>query len=227
MTSIAREPAAPPPLAVHRRHRRGRHRGLDARPHAGSIADAEIVFGGKRHLGLAAPLIRGAARPWPSPFDARRRGGAGRSRPPGLRARLGRSVPLRRRRDPRAARRPARNARGAGAVGFQPRRGAPRLGAAGDDARSRSHGRALDLIRPHLHPGARILALTSDGEGPAALARLLADIGFGASRTDRARSARRPRERVRATTRRQLRPRRRRRAQHRRHRGRGRRRTRA
>jgi precorrin-6Y C5,15-methyltransferase (decarboxylating) len=44
------------------------------------------------------------------------------------------------------------------------------------------HGRALDRIRPHLHPGARVLALTSDSEGPAALARLLAETGFGASR---------------------------------------------
>ena len=35
----------------------------------GLISAAEIVFGGRRHLGLAAPLIRGAARPWPSPFD--------------------------------------------------------------------------------------------------------------------------------------------------------------
>jgi precorrin-6Y C5,15-methyltransferase (decarboxylating) len=40
------------------------------------------------------------------------------------------------------------------------------------------HGRALDRIRPHLHPGARILALTSDSDGPAALARLLTEIGF-------------------------------------------------
>jgi precorrin-6Y C5,15-methyltransferase (decarboxylating) len=31
------------------------------------------------------------------------------------------------------------------------------------------HGRELDRIRPHLHPGARVLALTSDSEGPAAL----------------------------------------------------------
>jgi len=36
----------------------------------GLIGAAEIVFGGRRHLGLAAPLIRGATRPWPSPFDA-------------------------------------------------------------------------------------------------------------------------------------------------------------
>ncbi len=35
----------------------------------GLIEAAEIVFGGRRHLGLSAPLIRGAARPWPSPFD--------------------------------------------------------------------------------------------------------------------------------------------------------------
>ena len=35
----------------------------------GLVGDAEIVFGGKRHLALAAALIRGAARPWPSPFE--------------------------------------------------------------------------------------------------------------------------------------------------------------
>src|SRR5262249_8822804 len=30
---------------------------------------AEMVFGGQRHLVLAAPLIRGVARPWRSPFE--------------------------------------------------------------------------------------------------------------------------------------------------------------
>jgi precorrin-6Y C5,15-methyltransferase (decarboxylating) len=44
------------------------------------------------------------------------------------------------------------------------------------------HGRALDRIRPHLHPGARVLALTSDRDGPAALARLLSEAGFCHSR---------------------------------------------
>src|SRR5947209_11574247 len=33
------------------------------------VGEAEIVFGGKRHLALAARLIRGATRPWPSPFE--------------------------------------------------------------------------------------------------------------------------------------------------------------
>lgn len=44
------------------------------------------------------------------------------------------------------------------------------------------HGRAQDRIRPHLHPGAHLLALTSDADGPAALASLLTSTGFGASR---------------------------------------------
>ena len=35
----------------------------------GLVSGAEIVFGGKRHLALAAALIRGAGRPWPSPFE--------------------------------------------------------------------------------------------------------------------------------------------------------------
>ncbi|MGB6652541.1 MAG: cobalamin biosynthesis bifunctional protein CbiET, partial [Xanthobacteraceae bacterium] len=32
----------------------------------GLIAADEIVFGGRRQLSLAAPLIRDASRPWPS-----------------------------------------------------------------------------------------------------------------------------------------------------------------
>ena len=62
------------------------------------------------------------------------------------------------------------------------------------------HGRTLDLVRPHLQPGARILALTSDGEGAAALAKLLTDIGFGASRLTVLEALGGPREQIRATT---------------------------
>ncbi|MGO7874160.1 cobalamin biosynthesis bifunctional protein CbiET, partial [Rhizobium leguminosarum] len=43
------------------------------------------------------------------------------------------------------------------------------------------HGRPIELIRPHLHPGRRILALTSDEEGPGDLAALLTAAGFGQS----------------------------------------------
>jgi precorrin-6B C5,15-methyltransferase / cobalt-precorrin-6B C5,C15-methyltransferase len=62
------------------------------------------------------------------------------------------------------------------------------------------HGRALDLVRPHLAPGARVLALTSDGEGPAALARLLAQAGFGPSRLTVLEALGGPRERVRTAS---------------------------
>lgn len=44
------------------------------------------------------------------------------------------------------------------------------------------HGRPIDLIRPHLHPGRRIIALTSDEKGPSALAALLIAAGFGQSK---------------------------------------------
>jgi precorrin-6Y C5,15-methyltransferase (decarboxylating) len=62
------------------------------------------------------------------------------------------------------------------------------------------HGRTLDLIRPHLQPGARILALTSDGDGPAAVAKLLAETGFGASRLTILEALGGSHERIRATT---------------------------
>src|SRR4029077_17317373 len=62
------------------------------------------------------------------------------------------------------------------------------------------HGRELDLVRPHLQPGAHILALTSDGEGPAMLARLLAETGFAASRLTVLEALGGPRERIRTST---------------------------
>ena len=60
------------------------------------------------------------------------------------------------------------------------------------------HGRPLDLVRPHLHPGARILALTSDGEGPRRLAALLRETGFGSSKLTVLEALGGPRERIRA-----------------------------
>ena len=108
----------------------------------GLVSGADIVFGGARHLALAAPLIRGEAKPWPSPFS---RGVdevlAARGRQ-GLRARLGRSVLLWRRLgagEPRLAR---GDAGGAGAVVVQPGGGAARLGAARHRARLAAWPRA-------------------------------------------------------------------------------------
>jgi len=165
----------------------------------GLIGDAEIVFGGRRHLGLAAALIRGAARPWPSPFDGaaeevlRYRGrqvcvlASGDPFQYGVGAVLARHIDAR-----EMLVVPAASAFSLAAA---------RLGWSLPEAVSISvHGRTLDLVRPHLQPHARILALTSDGEGPAALAKLLAETSFGASRLTILEALGGPRERIRATT---------------------------
>jgi precorrin-6B C5,15-methyltransferase / cobalt-precorrin-6B C5,C15-methyltransferase len=147
----------------------------------GLIENAEFVFGGRRHLALAASLIRGVARPWPSPFDRateevlRHRGrqvcvlASGDPFHYGVGAVLARHIDAR-----EMVVVPAASAFSLAAA---------RLGWSLPDSVLLSlHGRALDLIRPHLQPGARILTLTSDGEAPTALAALLTETGFGASR---------------------------------------------
>jgi precorrin-6B C5,15-methyltransferase / cobalt-precorrin-6B C5,C15-methyltransferase len=172
--------------------------GLSAAAHR-LIGAADIVFGGRRHLMLAAPLIRGAARPWPSPFD-----GAAAE----VLAHRGRQVCVLASGDPFHY--------GVGAVLAQridaremtvlPAPSAFSLAAARlgwslpATVLLSVHGRSLDLVRPHLQPGARILALTSDGGGPAALAKLLADTGFGGSRLTVLEALGGPRENIRATT---------------------------
>lgn len=165
----------------------------------GLIGDAEIVFGGRRHLGLAAPLIRGATQAWPSPFDGaanevlRHRGhpvcvlATGDPFYYGVGAVLARYVDAR-----EMVVVPAPSAFSLTAA---------RLGWSLPQAVLLSlHGRNLDLIRPHLQPGARIIALTSDGAGPATLAKLLTQSGFGASRLIILEALGGPCERVQSTT---------------------------
>ena len=147
----------------------------------GLIGAAEIVFGGRRHLGLAAPLIRGAARPWPSPFDAAadevlpHRGrqvcvlASGDPFHYGVGSVLARHIDAR---EMTVVPAPSAFSLAAARLGWS----------LPETALLSLHGRTLDLVRPHLHPGARILALTSDGEGPAALARLLTRNGFRRAR---------------------------------------------
>jgi precorrin-6Y C5,15-methyltransferase (decarboxylating) len=163
----------------------------------GLIADAEIVFGGKRHLELAGAIIRGAVRPWPSPFDqAVSEVVAQRGRPVCVLASgdpffYGVGTLLARHVDP------SETLVVPGPSSFS--LAAARLGWPLAETMLLSlHGRPLDLIRPHLHPGARILALTSDGGGPQALATLLAESGFGGSRLTVLEALGGPRERIRA-----------------------------
>jgi len=162
----------------------------------GLISAAEIVFGGKRHLALAGALIRGAARPWPSPFD--------RAVEEVL-AYRGRQVCVLASGDPYLY--------GVGSLlachvdaletVVIPAPSAFSLAAARlgwplpDVAQVSLHGRAIDRIRPHLQPGAKVLALTSDADGPAALAQLLAAGGFGDSKLTILEALGGPRERVR------------------------------
>lgn len=167
------------------------------------VQRAEIVFGGRRHLALAAPLIRGAARPWPSPFEGavkevlEHRGRAvcvlasGDPYLYGIGSLLARHV------DPREVQAlPAPSAFSLAAARL--------CWALADTAQLSLHARALDLVRPHLQPGARVLALTSDGQAPAALARLLTSAGFGASRLTVLEALGGPRERIRSTSAAQL-----------------------
>ena len=163
------------------------------------IANAEIVFGGRRHLALAQSLIAGEARAWPTPFDTAMRE---------VVARRGRKVCVLASGDPFLH-----------SVGVTLARHVPvdemivvpapsafslaasRLGWALQDAETVSlHGHAIDLIRPLLQPKRRVLALTSDGDGPKAVAALLAGLGFGRSKLTVLEALGGPDERVRSAT---------------------------
>ena len=152
--------------------------GATARRH---VAGAEVVFGGRRHLGLAAPLIRGEARQWASPFD---------SAMDAVVALRGRAVCVLASGDPFLHGVGATLARRIGpdemAVVPAPSAfslAAARLGWPLQETETISlHGRPIEPIRPLLHPGTRVLALTSDGAAPARIAALLVADGFGPSR---------------------------------------------
>jgi precorrin-6B C5,15-methyltransferase / cobalt-precorrin-6B C5,C15-methyltransferase len=165
----------------------------------GLVSAAEIVFGGRRHLSLAAPLIRGVARPWPSPFDGAadevlsHRGrqvcvlASGDPFHYGIGAVLARKIDAR---EMTVVPVPSAFSLAAARLGWS----LPQT------VLLSVHGRTLDLVRPHLQPGARILALTSDGGEPRAVAEMLRQTGFGASRLTVLEALGGPRERVRTIT---------------------------
>ncbi|HEV7415608.1 MAG TPA: precorrin-6y C5,15-methyltransferase (decarboxylating) subunit CbiE [Tianweitania sediminis] len=145
------------------------------------IAQAEIVMGGRRHLALAQDLVTGETRSWPEPFDPSMAE---------LVALQGRRVCVLASGDPFLFGVGATIARVIDAEEIEVlpapssfSLAAARMGWALQDIEIVSlHGRQVHLIRPMLHPGRRILALTSDGAAPGIIAGLLAEIGFGASR---------------------------------------------
>jgi len=163
------------------------------------IASAELVVGGKRHLTLAGGLIRGRTLSWPSPIgEAMPEIEKHRGRPVvvlasgdpfhyGIGDLLLRSIPA-----TETLCLPHSSAFSLAAS---------RLGwSLQDVALTSLHGRALEGIVRHLQPGARILALSWDGETPAKLARLLNERGMGDSSLTVLEAMGGPHERVRRAT---------------------------
>jgi precorrin-6Y C5,15-methyltransferase (decarboxylating) len=145
-----------------------------------AIAKAELVFGGHRHIALAASVTNGRAILWPTPFDVEMtavRAARGRktcvlaSGDPslfGVGATLARHVPPE---EMVVLPSPSAFSLAAARLGWP----------LGEVETISLHGRARDRLRPLLHPGARILALTSDADDPIQIAALLSEAGFGTS----------------------------------------------
>lgn len=162
------------------------------------IAAAEVVFGGTRHLELVKGLSFAEQRKWQTPFEtsieevARLRGrkkvcvlASGDPFHFGVGATLARRIP--------AVEMLVVPAPSSFTLA------ASRMGWALQDVSTLSlHGRPIDLIRPHLHPGRKILALTSDENGPRDVARLMTDSGFGESQLTVLEALDGPAERVRS-----------------------------
>ncbi len=144
------------------------------------LSDAELVVGGKRHLGLAGELIRGQRMSWPSPIgEAVPEIEKHRGRPVAVLASgdpyhygvgdlLMRAIPAA---ETLCLPQPSAFSLAAGRLGWSLQ----------DVALVSLHGRALEGIVRYLQPGARILALSWDGETPAKLAALLCARGLGES----------------------------------------------
>ncbi|MFC0409351.1 precorrin-6y C5,15-methyltransferase (decarboxylating) subunit CbiE [Roseomonas elaeocarpi] len=163
------------------------------------LGAAAHVFGGARHLALAAPLIRGTAHPWPSPMRD------------GYRAILehrGEAVVVLASGDPFCfgVGSALRALVGDGEMLCLPAPSAfslarARLGWAMQEVAELSFcGRPIEAMRPRLQPGARLLCLSADAATPAQVAAYLRAEGFGASRLILLEALGAARERVRDIT---------------------------
>jgi len=162
------------------------------------LAGAELVAGGRRHLALVASLGKPALE-WETPFAASI---------PKLLTHRGRRVVALCSGDPFWY--------GAGAVIAEAIAApeivavpapstfswvAARLGWRLEETITLGlHARPVELLRPHLRNGARLIVLARDGAASAQIAAYLSDVGFGPSRLTILEALGGPRERVRVTT---------------------------
>ena len=156
--------------------------GLDGLPPAARplLDEAEILLGGERHLAMLSDDGREKI-PWPTPLLAIVER---------LRSLRGRKVCVLATGDPQWFGIGSTLARvfSADEMRVVPGRSAFSLAAArlgwplDAVACLTLHGRPLELLKAALHPGARILALAHDRTTPAAVADLLVQAGFGASK---------------------------------------------
>ncbi|KQP61204.1 MULTISPECIES: bifunctional cobalt-precorrin-7 (C(5))-methyltransferase/cobalt-precorrin-6B (C(15))-methyltransferase [unclassified Methylobacterium] len=170
------------------------HAGLHPAARA-ALDRAEVVYGGTRHLDLAAPLT-GEGRPWPRPItDAY----------PEILARRGRPTCLLATGDPFHYGIGAEIARlvAPSEIAAYPQPSAFSLACArlgwplAECTCLTLHGRSLPRIVPALQPGARLLVLAWDGTTAASVAALLAERGFGDSPITVLEAMGGPRERIR------------------------------
>jgi precorrin-6Y C5,15-methyltransferase (decarboxylating) len=163
------------------------------------IASAESVFGGARHLSLAASLIRGTTHPWRNPLeDSVRDVLAQRGKPVcvlasgdpfqhGIGGVLARHVL-----PEEAVVIPVQSAYSIAAARL--------LWPLNQTALLSLCGRPLDCLRPYLQPGARALVLTAGSSAPSQIAELLRAAGFGSSKLTVLESLGGPHERIRSSS---------------------------
>ncbi|WP_297322021.1 precorrin-6y C5,15-methyltransferase (decarboxylating) subunit CbiE [uncultured Bartonella sp.] len=145
------------------------------------IANAQYIFGGKRHLGFLPVELTGELRAWPSPFSRAidevllLKGNnvvilaSGDPMFFGFGATLLRQLPVD---DVAVLPHPSSFSLAAARLGW----------ALQDVVCLSVHGRPIRAIVGHLQPKKRLIILSEDARSPAFIAQLLQDEGFGASR---------------------------------------------
>jgi precorrin-6B C5,15-methyltransferase / cobalt-precorrin-6B C5,C15-methyltransferase len=160
------------------------------------LGGAQVVYGGERHLALAAPLIAGEARAWPRPLsDALPALAALRPAPVavlasgdpycfGVGATLAKVVPAE---ETICIPSPSAFSLTCARLGWS----------LPDVATVSLCGRRIETLIPHLQPDARVLVLSADARTPGEVAGLLRARGFGTSDVHVLEALGGPRERIR------------------------------